>query len=138
MWRRPWNGARSTGKRSSRGGATRATEIHHFIGKDITYFHTLFWPAMLEASGFNLPWKIHVHGFLDGQRRENVENQGNVRTPLTYLNDLDPAYLAPPLRLELMPKLDDLDMNLDEFVDQDQCRPGRQGGEPGQPHGELS
>ena len=40
------------------------TEIHHFIGKDITYFHTLFWPAMLKTAGFNLPTKVHIHGFL--------------------------------------------------------------------------
>ena len=46
------------------------TEIHHFIGKDIQYFHTLFWPAMLKTSGFNLPEKVHIHGFLtvDGEK----------------------------------------------------------------------
>ena len=54
-------------------------EIHHFIGKDITYFHTLFWPGMLKTAGFSLPTKVHIHGFLtvDGEKMSKIE--GHVR-----------------------------------------------------------
>ncbi len=54
-------------------------EIHHFIGKDITYFHTLFWPAMLKAAGFSLPRKVHIHGFLTVDGEKMSKTQGNVR-----------------------------------------------------------
>ena len=52
-------------------------EIHHFIGKDITYFHTLFWPGMLKTAGFSLPKKVHIHGFLTVDGRKDVQNQGD-------------------------------------------------------------
>ena len=51
-------------------------EIHHFIGKDITYFHTLFWPAMLKTAGFNLPTKAHIHGFLTVDGRKISKSEG--------------------------------------------------------------
>jgi len=94
-----------------------ATEVHHFIGKDITYFHTLFWPVMLKASGFNLPRAIHIHGFLTVNGEKMSKSKGTFVRAATYLEaKLDPAYLRYYYASKLTPKLDDLDMNLDEFV----------------------
>ncbi len=95
-------------------GPGTTTEIHHFIGKDITYFHTLFWPAMLDGAGFRLP-KIHIHGFLT-VNGEKMSKSGDVRPRATYLKHLDPAYLRYYYASKLNAKLDDLDLNLDEFV----------------------
>ena len=78
---------------STTGGASSATEIHHFIGKDITYFHTLFWPVMLKASGFSLPRKIHIHGFLTVNGQKMSKTKGTFVRAATYLEHLDPAYL---------------------------------------------
>ena len=61
-----------------------ATEVHHFIGKDITYFHTLFWPVMLEASGFNLPRMIHIHGFLTVNGEKMSKTKGTFVRASTY------------------------------------------------------
>ncbi len=95
---------------------SEATEVHHFIGKDITYFHTLFWPVMLKASGFNLPRMIHIHGFLTVNGEKMSKTKGTFVRAATYLEHLDPAYLRYYYASKLTPKLDDLDMNLDEFV----------------------
>ncbi|HEY1600038.1 MAG TPA: methionine--tRNA ligase [Pirellulales bacterium] len=95
---------------------SETTEVHHFIGKDITYFHTLFWPVMLKASGFNLPQMIHIHGFLTVNGEKMSKTKGTFVRATTYLDHLDPAYLRYYYAAKLTPKLDDLDMNLDEFV----------------------
>ncbi len=92
------------------------TEVHHFIGKDITYFHTLFWPVMLKASGFNLPRMVHVHGFLTVGGEKMSKTKGTFVRAATYLEHLDPAWLRYFYATKLTPKLDDLDLNLDEFV----------------------
>ncbi len=92
------------------------TEIHHFIGKDITYFHTLFWPAMLKAAGFNLPTKIHIHGFLTVDGRKMSKRDGTFIKAATYLNHLDPSFLRYFYASKLGPGIDDIDMNLQEFV----------------------
>ena len=92
------------------------TEIHHFIGKDITYFHTLFWPGMLKAAGFSLPAKVHIHGFLTVGGEKMSKSKGTFVRAETYLKHLDPAYLRYYYASKLGPRLDDLDMNLDEFV----------------------
>ncbi len=92
------------------------SEIHHFIGKDITYFHTLFWPAMLKTAGFNLPTKVHIHGFLTVGGEKMSKSKGTFVQARTYLNHLDPAYLRYYFATKLGPRLDDLDLNLDEFV----------------------
>ncbi len=91
-------------------------EIHHFIGKDITYFHTLFWPAMLKTAGFSLPRKIHVHGFLTVDGEKMSKSRGTFVLATTYLNHLDPAYLRYYYASKLGPGLDDLDLNREEFV----------------------
>ena len=92
------------------------TEIHHFIGKDITYFHTLFGPGMLKAAGFRLPTKIHIHGFLTVGGEKMSKSKGTFICAETYLKHLDPAYLRYYYASKLGPRLDDLDLNLAEFV----------------------
>ncbi len=92
------------------------TEIHHFIGKDITYFHTLFWPGMLKTAGFNLPTRVHIHGFLNVAGEKMSKSKGTFIKAETYLQHLDAAYLRYYFASKLGPRLDDLDLNLDEFV----------------------
>ncbi len=92
------------------------TEIHHFIGKDITYFHTLFWPAMLKVAGYQLPTKIHIHGFLTVGGEKMSKRKGTFIKAETYLNHLNPTYFRYYIAAKLGPRLDDLDLNLDEFV----------------------
>lgn len=100
----------------SQAEARRDTEIHHFIGKDITYFHTLFWPAMLKASGRALPSKVHIHGFLTVDGEKMSKSKGTFIAARTWLDHLDPAYLRYFYATKLSPKVDDLDLGLDEFV----------------------
>ncbi len=92
------------------------TEIHHFIGKDITYFHTLFWPGMLKSAGFNLPTKVHIHGFLTVGAEKMSKSKGTFIKAETYLAHLDPAYLRYYFASKLGPRVDDLDLNTDELV----------------------
>ncbi|MGD9720047.1 MAG: methionine--tRNA ligase [Pirellulales bacterium] len=105
-----------TGEKLDRWWKSDDVEIHHFIGKDITYFHTLFWPAMLKTAGFRLPRKIHVHGFLTVDGEKMSKSKGTFVRASTYLNHLDPAYLRYYYASKLGPALDDLDLNRDEFV----------------------
>jgi len=92
------------------------TEIHHFIGKDITYFHTLFWPAMLKIAGFSLPERVHIHGFLTVGGEKMSKSKGTFIMASTYLDYLDPAYLRYYYASKLTPRTDDIDLNFDEFV----------------------
>jgi methionyl-tRNA synthetase len=92
------------------------TEVHHFIGKDITYFHTLFWPAMLKTAGFSLPTKVHIHGFLTVRGEKMSKSKGTFVKAETYLKHLDPAYLRYYFASKLGSGLDDLDLNTEEFV----------------------
>jgi methionyl-tRNA synthetase len=91
-------------------------EIHHFIGKDIVYFHTLFWPAMLKTAGLSLPHKIHVHGFLTVGGEKMSKSKGTFVMASTYLEHLEPSYLRYFYATKLTAKVDDLDLDLDEFV----------------------
>lgn len=93
-----------------------AAEIHHFLGKDITYFHTLFWPAMLKTAGLNLPTRVHIHGFLMVNGEKMSKSKGTFIQASTYLKHLDPNYLRYLYATKLGPRLDDLDLNLEEFV----------------------
>jgi methionyl-tRNA synthetase len=93
-----------------------ATEVHHFLGKDITYFHTLFWPAMLKTAGFSLPTKVHIHGFLTVNGEKMSKSKGTFIRAATYLEHLDPAYLRYYYASKLTSRVDDLDLNLEEFV----------------------
>ena len=92
------------------------TEIHHFIGKDITYFHTLFWPGMLKVAGFQLPTKVHIHGFLTVGGEKMSKSKGTFVKASTYLKHLDPAYLRYYYASKLGSRLEDIDLNLDEFA----------------------
>jgi methionyl-tRNA synthetase len=91
-------------------------EIHHFIGKDITYFHTLFWPGMLKTAGFSLPTKVNIHGFLTVGGEKMSKSKGTFINARTYLDHLDPAYLRYYYASKLTPRVDDIDMNLEEFA----------------------
>ena len=93
-----------------------ACEIHHFIGKDIAYFHTLFWPGMLKTAGFTLPTKVHIHGFLTVGGEKMSKSKGTFIRASTYLKHLDPAYLRYYYASKLSAKVDDIDLNLEEFV----------------------
>ena len=99
-----------------RGAAEPAAEIHHFIGKDITYFHTLFWPAMLEAAGLALPKRVHIHGFLTVNGQKMSKSRGTFLLARTYLDHLDPGMLRYYYAAKLSGGIDDLDLNLEEFT----------------------
>jgi methionyl-tRNA synthetase len=100
-----------------RGGRNEPpAEIHHFIGKDITYFHTLFWPAMLEAAGLVLPTKVRIHGFLTVNGQKMSKSRGTFLMARTYLDHLDPAALRYYYAAKLSGGIDDIDLNLEEFA----------------------
>ena len=92
------------------------TEIHHFIGKDITYFHTLFWPGMLKTAGLNLPKKIHIHGFLTVNGEKMSKSKGTFVKAETYLKHVNPTALRYYYASKLGARLDDLDLNYDDFI----------------------
>lgn len=92
------------------------TEIHHFIGKDIQYFHTLFWPAMLKTAGFPLPTKVHIHGFLTVDGEKMSKSRGTFVRASKYLEHLDPEYLRYYYATKLSSRVEDIDLNLSEFV----------------------
>ena len=92
------------------------TEIHHFIGKDITYFHALFWPAELMGAGFNTPTKLAIHGFLTVNGEKMSKSRGTFINAATYLNHLDPQYLRYYYACKLGSGIDDIDLNTDDFV----------------------
>lgn len=91
-------------------------EIHHFIGKDIVYFHTLFWPAMLKTAGFSLPERVRVHGFLTVDGAKMSKSKGTFVLASTYLEHLDPAYLRYFFASKLSARVADLDLDLEEIV----------------------
>ncbi|MBX3465148.1 MAG: methionine--tRNA ligase [Planctomycetes bacterium] len=93
-----------------------AGEIVHFLGKDITYFHTLFWPALLKVAGFRLPTRVQIHGFLRVRGEKMSKSRGTFVTAARYLQTLDPAWLRYYYASKLGPRIDDLDFVPDEFV----------------------
>jgi methionyl-tRNA synthetase len=97
-------------------GAESSAEIHHFIGKDITYFHTLFWPGMLHSAGLRLPAKVHVHGFLTVDGEKMSKSKGTFLMASTWLKHLPPGPLRYYYASKLGPGLDDIDLNFDEFI----------------------
>jgi methionyl-tRNA synthetase len=92
------------------------TEIVHFIGKDITYFHALFWPAMLHAAGLQLPARVQVHGFLTVNGEKMSKSKGTHIRAASYAKELDPSYLRYYYASRLSSKVDDLDLDLEDFV----------------------
>ena len=91
-------------------------EIHHFIGKDITYFHTLFWPGMLKTAELTLPTKVHIHGFLTVNGEKMSKSKGTFVKAETYLKHVNPTALRYFYASKLGARLDDIDLNFDEFV----------------------
>jgi len=92
-----------------------SAEIHHFIGKDITYFHTLFWPAMLKTAGIDLPTKVHIHGMLTVDGEKMSKSKGTFIRARPYLDHLDPAWLRYYYATRLTGRAEDLDLNITEF-----------------------
>jgi methionyl-tRNA synthetase len=91
-------------------------ELYHFIGKDIVNFHALFWPAMLEGSGFRKPSGINVHGYLTVNGQKMSKSRGTFIKARTYLDHLSPEYLRYYYAAKLSRGVDDLDLNLEDFV----------------------
>lgn len=90
-------------------------EMYHFIGKDIMYFHTLFWPAMLSGAGFRLPTNVFVHGFLTVDGLKMSKSRGTFITARTYLDHLNPEYLRYYFAAKLGSAIEDIDLNLEDF-----------------------
>jgi methionyl-tRNA synthetase len=91
------------------------TELYHFIGKDIIYFHALFWPAMLSGANFRTPTAIFAHGFLTVNGEKMSKSRGTFITARTYLDHLNPEYLRYYFAAKLSAGVDDIDLNFDDF-----------------------
>ena len=93
-----------------------SAELYHFIGKDIINFHALFWPAMLHGANFRTPTKICVHGFLTVNGKKMSKSRGTFITAQSYLQNLNPEYLRYYFASKFSAGVDDLDLNLDDFM----------------------
>ena len=91
-------------------------ELYHFIGKDIIYFHALFWPAMLHGADYRTPTAIFSHGFLTVNGLKMSKSRGTFITARSYLDHLNPEYLRYYFAAKLGSGVDDLDLNLDDFI----------------------
>src|SRR5450631_467651 len=91
-------------------------ELHHFIGKDILYFHTLFWPAVLQAVGMRRPTAVHAHGFVTINGEKMSKSRGTFITARRYLESFASEYLRYYFAAKLGAGIDDIDMNLNEFA----------------------
>ncbi|RUQ32119.1 MAG: methionine--tRNA ligase [Candidatus Competibacteraceae bacterium] len=91
-------------------------EVYHFIGKDIAYFHILFWPAELTGAGFRKPTAVHCHGFLTVDGQKMSKSRGTFIKARTYLQHLRPEYLRYYFATKLNDGIDDLDLNFDDFL----------------------
>ncbi|MEA5674637.1 MULTISPECIES: methionine--tRNA ligase [Pseudomonas] len=96
--------------------ADSKAELYHFIGKDIVNFHALFWPAMLEGAGFRKPTAVNVHGYLTVNGAKMSKSRGTFIKARTYLDHLQPEYLRYYYAAKLGRGVDDLDLNLEDFV----------------------
>jgi len=92
------------------------TELYHFIGKDIIYFHALFWPAMLSGAGFRTPTAIFAHGFLTVNGEKMSKSRGTFIKARTYLEHLNPEYLRYYFAAKLSAGVDDIDLSFDDFT----------------------
>ena len=95
--------------------ADNKTELYHFIGKDIAYFHTLFWPAVLNGSGYRTPTKVFCHGFLTVDGAKMSKSRGTFIKARSYLDHLKPEYLRYYYAAKLSSGIDDIDLNLEDF-----------------------
>jgi len=96
-------------------GKDSDTELYHFIGKDIVYFHALFWPATLMGSDFRTPNAVFAHGFLSVNGQKMSKSRGTFINARTYLENLDPECLRYYYAYKLTAKIDDIDLNLQDF-----------------------
>jgi len=97
-------------------GKDSKAELYHFIGKDIINFHALFWPAMLEGAGYRKPTALNVHGYLTVNGQKMSKSRGTFIKARTYLEHLNPEYLRYYYASKLSRGVDDLDLNLEDFV----------------------
>ena len=97
-------------------GEQAESELYHFIGKDIVNFHALFWPAMLSSAGFRTPTAVCVHGFLTVNGKKMSKSRGTFINARSYLDNLNPEYLRYYFAAKLSSGVDDLDLNLDDFI----------------------
>ncbi|MFA0998781.1 MULTISPECIES: methionine--tRNA ligase [Pseudomonas syringae group] len=97
-------------------GKDATTELYHFIGKDIVNFHALFWPAMLEGADLRKPTGVNVHGYLTVNGQKMSKSRGTFIKARTYLDHLPPEYLRYYYASKLGRGVDDLDLNLEDFV----------------------
>jgi methionyl-tRNA synthetase len=95
--------------------ADSTTELYHFIGKDITNFHCLFWPAILDGAGYRKPSNVFVHGFLTVNGNKMSKSRGTFIMARTYLNHLNPEYLRYYYAAKLGAGVEDIDLNLEDF-----------------------
>jgi methionyl-tRNA synthetase len=93
-----------------------STEIYHFIGKDIVYFHTLFWPALLKSADFKTPTSVNVHGHVMVNGEKMSKSKGTFIAAKVYLNHLDPQFLRYYYATKINGGIDDLDLNLEDFA----------------------
>ena len=96
--------------------AESEAELYHFIGKDIMYFHTLFWPAVLTGAGFRTPTSVYAHGFLTVDGQKMSKSRGTFIKARTYLDNLNPEFLRYYYAAKLGPTIEDIDLNLEDFV----------------------
>jgi len=96
--------------------ADSTAELYHFIGKDIIYFHALFWPAMLHGAGFRKPTGVFAHGFLTVDGAKMSKSRGTFIKARTYLRHLNPEYLRYYFAAKLSSRVDDIDLNLEDFA----------------------
>jgi methionyl-tRNA synthetase len=96
--------------------AQAGTELYHFIGKDILYFHALFWPAELESAGYRTPTSVFAHGFLTVNGTKMSKSRGTFITASSYLRHLNPEWLRYYFAAKLGSGVDDIDLNLEDFV----------------------
>jgi methionyl-tRNA synthetase len=92
------------------------TELYHFVGKDIVYFHALFWPALLAASDHRTPTAVFTHGFLTVDGQKMSKSRGTFLEVRTYIDHLNPEYLRYYFAAKLNGRVDDLDLNFDDFT----------------------
>lgn len=96
--------------------ADSRTELYHFIGKDIVYFHALFWPAMLEGAGYRKPTAIFAHGFLTVNGQKMSKSRGTFIKARSYLDQLNPEYLRYYFAAKLSGTVEDIDLSLEDFT----------------------
>ena len=96
--------------------ADAPNELYHFIGKDIVYFHSLFWPSVLSGAGYRKPSGVFVHGFLTVDGKKMSKRRGTFIMASTYAKHLDPDYLRYYFAAKLSASADDIDLNLDDFI----------------------